>query len=92
MSKETRQKKIDRLFAVIEKKPTPWHTVTHYKQNENGERELFYKLEEKDLLQDVIIVTSTNSQLRGGASIIEVTPKYLEPIYRAAFDKFESQY
>lgn len=83
---------IDRLFAVIENRPEPWHTVTHYLQDEKGARQLFYKLTEKNNQQDILIVTSTDTALRGGASIIEIQPKELEPIYRAAFDKFEAMY
>lgn len=83
---------IDRLFAVIENRPEPWHTVTHYLQDKNGERQLFYKLTEKNIQQDILIVTSTDTKLRGGAVIIEIQPKELEPIYRAAFDEFEAKY
>lgn len=83
---------IDRLFAVIENRLEPWHTVTHYLQDKNGERQLFYKLTEKNIQQDILIVTSTDTKLRGGAVIIEIQPKELEPIYRAAFDEFEAKY
>lgn len=88
----TKQKLIDRLFAVVENRPEPWHTVKHYIQTPEGKRELFYSREEEGLHQDVIIVTSTDTKLKGGAGIIEVHPKELEPIYRAAFDEFEAKY
>lgn len=83
---------IDRLLAVVEKRPEPWRTVTHYIQDETGARQLFYKHTEKEIQQDIIIVTSTDRRLKGGATIIEIQPKELEPMYRAAFDKFEAMY
>lgn len=83
---------IDRLLAVVKNKPEPWHTVTHYIQDENGTRQLFYKHTEKEIQQDIIIVTSTDRGLKGGATIIEIQPKKLEPMYRVAFDEFEAMY
>lgn len=83
---------IDRLLAVVENKPEPWHTVTHYIQDETGARQLFYKRTEKEIQQDVILVTTSNLELKGGAIIVEVQPKELEPMFRAAFDKFEAMY
>lgn len=88
----TKQKLIDRLFAVVENRPEPWHTFKHYKKFPNGEIELFYSCEQEGLCRDVVIITSTDTKLRGGAAIIEVHPKVLEPIYRAAFDEFEAKY
>ena len=83
---------IDRLLAVVEKRSEPWHTVTHYVQDKTGARQLLYKLTEKEIQQDILIVTSTDRGLKGGATIVEVQPKELEPMYRAAFDKLEAMY
>lgn len=87
-----KQKLMDKIFAGIENKPEPWHRSTIYVQDPDGTRHLLFDREFKGMEEDVTLIVSSDSSLRGGASIIEVIPAHLTQLHKDAFDEFERIY